>query len=248
MIKYGLGWRPDLPDRRDWMALPPPGGMVLPPMIDLRDSRIPIYDQGQLGSCTANAIARLVEAERLKQALPQFTPSRLFIYWNERDMEGTVGQDSGAMIRDGIKSVAGIGAPPETDWPYDTSQFTAKPPDGAYSDAKLDRALNYYRLHQTLRYLKGNLAVGYRFAFGFSVYTNFMDIGADGLMPEPSGSVEGGHAVVCEGYDDPSGRFIVANSWSDQWGDKGYFYMPYEFLTDPQLCSDFWTINLLTSQ
>jgi C1A family cysteine protease len=244
-----FGWVPDLPDHRDWLALPTPGRMILPTRVDIRNSLIPIYDQGQLGSCTANAIGRCIEAEQIKQQLKQFTPSRLFIYYNERVIENTVDSDSGAMIRDGIKSVARQGAPPETDWPYDIAKFTDKPSAQAYADARLDRAINYYRLHQTLRYLKGNLAVGYRFAFGFTVYTSFMDIGSDGLMPMPGAhdQVEGGHATVVEGYDDATRRFTVANSWGGDWGDKGYFYMPYEYITDTNLCDDFWTINLLNA-
>src|SRR5208283_609384 len=132
----GYGWVHDLPDARDYAYAAPlnrfPQG--LPTSVDLRPDCPPVYDQGQLGSCTANGIAGAIEFDQLKQANKEFTPSRLFIYYNERVIEGTVSQDSGAQIRDGVKSVAKLGAPPETDWPYDVAKFADKPPLTAYQD------------------------------------------------------------------------------------------------------------------
>ena len=117
-MKPRYGWIPDLPDHRDRkFALSAP--VPIPPAVDLRPGCPPVYDQGQLGSCTGNAIAAALEFERIKQGLPDFMPSRLFIYYNERAMEGTVASDSGAQIRDGIKSVNTQGDCPETLWPYD---------------------------------------------------------------------------------------------------------------------------------
>src|SRR5208283_5132068 len=93
------GWVPDLPDHRDHMYAAP-GEVVsqLPSQVDLRNQCPPVYDQGELGSCTANAIAAAMEFERIKQNLPDFLPSRLFIYYNERVIEGTVNSDGGAQI------------------------------------------------------------------------------------------------------------------------------------------------------
>src|SRR5690242_18162494 len=136
------GWIPDLPDQRDHLyAAPVEMLAALPPSTDLRAGCPAVYDQGQLGSCTANAIAGAIEFDRLKQKLADFEPSRLFIYFNERTIEGTVGSDSGAQIRDGIKSVNKQGVCQDSDWPYDITKFTQKPPAKAYSDAKLDRAV-----------------------------------------------------------------------------------------------------------
>jgi len=131
------GWLPDLPDHRDHLYAAPIAVLqALPPHVDLRPQCPPIYDQGQLGSCTANGIAGAIHFDRMKQHLqPNFTPSRLFIYYNERVIEGTVNEDSGAMIRDGIKSVATQGDCPETEWPYDITKFTVKPPANCYTDA-----------------------------------------------------------------------------------------------------------------
>ena len=118
LVKW-YGWIPDIPDHRDMMYSAPPHVVsALPAMVDLRAKCPPVYDQGQLGSCTANAIAAALQFDQMKQGEQSFTPSRLFIYYNERAVEHTVSQDAGAMIRDGIKSVAKLGAPPEDpDWP-----------------------------------------------------------------------------------------------------------------------------------
>jgi C1A family cysteine protease len=120
-----FGWLPDLPDHRDHLYAAPLVNLgILPATVDLRTTCPPVYDQGQLGSCTANAIAGAIQFDRLKESKTDFVPSRLFIYYNERVIEGTVNTDSGAMIRDGIKSVATQGDAPEADWPYDITKFT----------------------------------------------------------------------------------------------------------------------------
>ena len=168
-----FGWQPDLPDARDQVYSAPAPVRGLPNAVDLRSTCPPVYDQGQLGSCTANAIAAAMEFDRKKQKLPDFAPSRLFIYYNERVMEGTVSSDAGAQIRDGVKSVSKIGAPPETDWPYDISKFAIKPPTKAYMDAKLDRGVQYQRVSQNLQQMQGCLASGFPFVFGFTVYQSF---------------------------------------------------------------------------
>ena len=245
------GWIPDLPDHRDHLFAAPPAVLrSLPPAVDLRGACPPVYDQGELGSCTANAIAGAIQFEQLKQQLAQsFTPSRLFIYYNERAIEGTIDSDSGAQIRDGIKSVAAQGAPPETDWPYNIEQFAAEPPPQAYADAAGHKVLKYARLIPTMAQMKGCLAAGYPFALGFTVYESFEspEVAATGVAPLPSRgeSVLGGHAVLAVGYDDTTGRWLVRNSWGSAWGQAGYFTLPYAYLVDPDLASDFWTLRLV---
>jgi C1A family cysteine protease len=204
-----------------------------------------VYDQGQLGSCTANAIAGALEFDQIKEAdKTTFTSSSLFIYYNERTMEHTVNTDSGAQIRNGIKSVGSIGAPPETDWPYDIMKFTETPPAKAFSDAPLGKALQYQRVPQVLNQMKRCLASGYPFVFGFTVYESFesQQVATTGVvsMPAAGEKVLGGHAVVAVGYDDTTQRFIVRNSWG-----PGYFTMPYAYLTDSNLSDDFWTVRLV---
>jgi C1A family cysteine protease len=248
----GYGWVHDLPDARDFLYAAPlirfPKG--LPPSVDLRSECPPVYDQGQLGSCTANGIAGAIEFDQRKQGTKEFTPSRLFIYYNERVMEGTVNQDSGAQVRDGIKSVATLGAPPETDWPYDIQKFTQKPPAAAYSDAKQDLVSSYARVAQNLTQMQGCLAEGYPFVFGFTAYESFESeaVAQTGIVPMPASgeAVVGGHCVVAVGYDDSQRTFIIRNSWGTGWGMKGYCTMPYEYLLRPHLASDFWTLRSVT--
>lgn len=245
------GWMPDLPDARDHMYAAPVAMMAkLPDKVDLRRRCPPVYDQGQLGSCTGNAIAAAVQFDRKKQRLkPNFVPSRLFIYYGERVIERTVETDAGAQIRDGIKVVAKLGSPPEKDWPYDINKFAQKPPAKAYQDALKYQAVSYSRVSQSLRQLKGCLASGYPFVFGFTVYDSFESdaVAKSGVVPLPAAHERtlGGHAVLAVGYDDAEQRFIVRNSWGRDWGMHGYFTMPYAYLTERGLSSDFWTIRLV---
>jgi C1A family cysteine protease len=244
------GWIPDLPDQRDLLfAAPRDVVQTLPPKVDLTDQCPPVYDQGELGSCTANAIAAAVEFDQMKQRLAQvFTPSRLFIYYNERVIEDTVASDSGAMIRDGIKSVAAQGACPETLWPYVAKKFKNKPAQRAYTDAVQHKVSSYQRVVRDVAQMKGCLAAGFPFVFGFTAYESFEseDVARTGQlpMPAPGEQVVGGHAVLAVGYDDAQSRFIVRNSWGPDWGMKGYFTMPYGYMTGRGLASDFWTIRL----
>ena len=217
--------------------------------MDLTPQCPPVYDQGQLGSCTANAIGAAFEFELVKQGLPDFAPSRLFIYYNERAMEGSVGTDSGAQIRDGIKSVAKQGVCAEPMWPYVIAKFKTKPPKPCYVEALKHKASLYQRLVPTLNQLKGCLASGYPFVFGFTVYDSFESpaVAKSGHapMPAPAEAVIGGHAVMAVGFDDGNQWFIVRNSWGTSWGLKGYFTLPYAYVTDPNLADDFWTIRLI---
>jgi C1A family cysteine protease len=245
----GYGWNRDLPDGRDFMyGAPAEVVRQLPESVDLRQGCPPVYDQGQLGSCTANAIGGALEFAQIKEKKANpFTPSRLFIYYNERVIEHTVDSDSGAQIRDGVKSVHKLGAPPETDWPYDINQFATKPPEHAYTDAKYYQAILYQRVTPTLGQLKGCLASGYPFVFGFTVYESFesQEMANTGHlgMPQTGEKQLGGHAVLAVGYQDSSQTFIVRNSWGADWGIKGYFTMPYPYLLQDTLASDFWTIR-----
>ena len=246
------GWTPDLPDHRDHMYAAPTAVLKkLPTQVDLSKQCPAVYDQGELGSCTANAIAAAIEFDRMKQHLPDFVPSRLFIYYNERVMEGTVDSDSGAQIRDGIKSVSKQGACPEKEWPYDISKFTVKPPAQSYKDAHKDRAVSYTRLSHNLNQMKGCLASGYPFVFGFTVYESFesQTVAQTGHapMPQHNEQVLGGHAVLAVGYDDSHQWFLVRNSWGTQWGMHGYFTLPYAYLIDPNLADDYWTIRLIST-
>lgn len=248
--QHGYGWSPDLPDHRDHLYSALPGVLTaLPAKVDLRPQCPPVYDQGQLGSCTANSIAGAFEFDQMKEAKTAFMPSRLFIYYNERVIEGTVASDAGAQIRDGIKSIGQQGVCPETDWPYDITKFAVKPPSVAYTDAASNKAISYQRIARTLPQMKGCLAGGFPWVFGFTVYESFESpqVAQTGIVPMPGSGeqVLGGHAVLCAGYDDSQQRFIVRNSWGTGWGISGYFLMPYAYLLDVNLSDDFWTVRMV---
>ncbi len=243
------GWIPDLPDQRDHLFAAPPAVLqAMPPSVDFRPQCPPVYDQGQLGSCTANAIAAALEFDQIKQGLsPVFVPSRLFIYYNERTIEGSVDSDSGAMLRDGIKSVATQGACPEDLWPYDIDQFRVQPPDACYQVAAQHEAVLYQGVAQDLNQMKGCLAAGNPFVFGFTVYQSFEtdQVARTGHapLPDPREQVLGGHAVLAVGYDDANTWFLARNSWGTAWGMAGYFTIPYSYLLQSSLAADFWTIQ-----
>ncbi|HEX2439017.1 MAG TPA: C1 family peptidase [Methylomirabilota bacterium] len=242
------GWRPDLPDARDLMFAPRPQVIgALPPRVDLRPYMPSVYDQGNLGSCTANAIGAALQFTQIKQREADFVPSRLFIYYNERVMEDSVNSDAGAEIRDGMKAVNKLGAPPEKLWPYIISKFKRKPPAAAFKAALAHQSISYQRVPRDLNHMRACLAEGFPYVFGFSVYDGFESdaCARTGVLnvPGKDEQVLGGHAVLAVGYDDASRRFYVRNSWGDAWGQKGYFTMPYEYMANRGLCSDFWTVR-----
>jgi C1A family cysteine protease len=242
------GWKRDLPDHRDHLyAAPGPVLTALPTAVDLRPGMPPVWDQGQLGSCTAHAVGAAVEYARMQRHLEDFMPSRLFIYYNERAAEGTVTSDSGAMIRTGIKVVARQGVCHEALWLYDVDRFALKPPVGCYEEAAGHLVTSYQRVPRSLPQLRGCLAAGHPVVFGFSVFSSFEgpQVAETGIasLPGQDDELLGGHAVLAVGYDDKTRMFLVRNSWGESWGQAGYFEMPYEYLTDPGLSSDFWAIN-----
>mmetsp|Transcript_59008 Transcript_59008/g.163270 ORF Transcript_59008/g.163270 Transcript_59008/m.163270 type:complete len:298 (-) Transcript_59008:305-1198(-) len=249
-----FGWVPDLPDHRDRVLdLHPSKKRDLPVKGDLRTAdTFPLYNQGHLGSCTANAIGAAYHFAMIKQGLKDFTPSRLFVYYNERAMEGHVDTDSGAQIRDGIKSVAQLGVCDEKLWAYDIDRFTEKPPSAAYEAAVKCKVKEYARVEQTLDDLKACINAGFPFAFGFIVFSSFMsdEVKNTGRMkmPEMYDWPKGGHAVMGVGFNDEEKCFTIRNSWGEEWGDKGYFYMPYDYITHPALARDFWAIKCIDEE
>ena len=237
-------WKRDLPDRRDHVYQL--AKTALPTSVDLRNFCSPIEDQGNLGSCTAQAIAGQIELINRKNTKTHDV-SRLFIYYQERLLEGTIRYDSGAYIRDGLKAVNKYGAPLESIWPYSIRAFAAKPTAGAYADA-LRRRVNGYARCVDFAAVKNALAAGNPVTVGFSVYSSFEGTlnNTTGMMPYPNTATEsylGGHAVCLVGYRDSDSRFIARNSWGTSWGNNGYFYMPYQVIQNTSMSSDFWMIN-----
>ena len=242
--KKSYGWVPDVPDQRDYAYGAARPRMKLPPSIDLRKGCSVVEDQGALGSCTAQALAGHLEfLDNLGDN--QYTDvSRLLIYYNERRLRGTVLSDSGAAIRDGIKTLAKLGSCPEKAWPYVIAQFTDSPPTVCYTAALKNRIVSYHRLH-AINDMLTCLTDGYPFVFGFTVYESFESpqVTRTGAVPMPAKSekVLGGHAVMAVGFDQKTKRFLARNSWGIKWGQKGYGTMPFTYLES--LARDFWTIR-----
>ncbi|MBP2654267.1 MAG: xylellain [Firmicutes bacterium] len=244
MRKYLL--KKDTPDLRDFIFC---SGCYkkteqLPTSVDLRKKCSPIVNQGELGSCTANAIASgLREYLLINKEIKWMQLSRLFLYYEERLMEGTVNEDSGAEIRDGMKVLNQTGVCPDADWPYEISTFTNPPTDKMVADAAPYKVAEYYRI-TSLAQLKAALAEGLPVVIGIEVYDSFEsdDVASSGVVPMPDITKEqdlGGHAVLVVGYDDDKSQLIVRNSWGITWGDLGYFYLPYDYYD--KYASDCWT-------
>lgn len=250
--RKSMGWRPDIPDQRDKpYKIPLKLSTGLPTVVDLREEfKFPIIeDQGALGSCTAQCLVGAMEyIQTVHQSIEDFTDlSRLFIYYNERALEGSINEDTGAYIRDGIKTLYRKGACSETMWPYDIDRFTETPPKNCYSEAKKRKIVLYQRI-KTLDQMRACLATKYPFVFGFSVYDSFLTdkVANTGVvpMPEQGEVLQGGHAVLCIGYDENADRFLCRNSWGESWGKNGYFTMPYAYLANRDLSDDMWTIRM----
>lgn len=256
---FGFGWIRDLPDPQDSLLQAPSFGEPTkrPKLIDLSPKFPKPYDQMRLGSCTANAIAAAVQyARRVHDKPVDFTPSRLFIYYEARKIIGNIYVDSGSRIRDGIKSVASIGVPPEDVWPYDGipgdptthvfptgARSTLEPPKAVLDAAQKYKAISYAPLKQDLVTLESCLASGYPFIFGFSVFSNFHY--DTKLLKTPTSddkATNSGHAVLAVGYNQEKRTFKIRNSWGASSNKNGYFDMDYDYVLSSGFSSDFWVL------
>lgn len=226
-------------------AFPPLGAAAKPAIsVDLRPHLPPVYDQGQLGSCTANALCAIM------QALDRTQGSRLFLYYNERALEGTTSSDAGATLADGIRALKSQGVCPESSWPYAPAAFATKPPAACYDAATKHEALSVYSVPLTLAGLKSALVAGHPVAVGISIYASFESaaVARTGVvpLPKPNEALLGGHAVVVVGFSNAAQTFLLRNSWGARWGQAGHFTMPYAYLTNAALASDAWAILAAT--
>lgn len=241
----GYGWKPSLPDHRNVPA--DTSGLPILDEVDPRNDMPLPYDQGQLGSCTGNAIAGAKEYNDILDGKHTGTPSRLFIYYEERKMEGSVSQDAGAYGHDGFKVLRREGAPPETLWPYDINRFAEKPPTAAYDEAKNHKVPDYRHPAPNIDVFKQIFSNKQTIAFGFTVYQSFetQKVADTGIVPMPSSreQILGGHEPLAVGYlkNEPD-YALVRNSWSFNWGLGGYFLMPWKYLLSYSLAGDWRTI------
>ena len=248
MPQHVYGWRPSPPDHRDHVYCVPGRQLkALPPAADLRPKMPGVYDQLQIGSCGPNAAAGNLQYDEGQEGLTPIMPSRLFIYYNARSVMGTVNQDSGVDNRSMLKALARWGYCDEQLWPYSVDAYRDKPPQSCYAAAKADVITDYAQVPQDLDQMRGTLAGGHPFIFGFTVYESFESdaVAKSGIVPMPSAAeqVLGGHDVLFVGYDDAKQAFLFRNSWGTGWGLGGYGWMPYAYATNPNLSGDFWVVN-----
>jgi C1A family cysteine protease len=238
LLYHRYGWRPDKPDHRD-LKFKPTGNPLS--KVDLR-SKFPVaYEQGILGSSSAQAIASLLHFNSINKT--PFQPSVLFIYYNARVLGNNPGEDSGAEIRDCIKGIMRFGTCPEQYCPYIVSKFKTKPAQFAYSSIVPHYIESYLRIDQKLFDLKCCLSEGFPFVFGMSVYRSFDSKIGEIEIPDLSERLLGGQAVCCVGYDDNEKVFFIRNSCGFDWGTEGYGTIPYDYVLNENLVSDFWTLR-----
>lgn len=254
-MKRRMCAKPDAPDPRDKvLSWPELASSRLPPLVDLRSKNpFPLYDQGDLGSCTASAICGAFQFSGYQQDPTfEFQPSRLFVYYNARVMEGTVQKDAGCDMRNCLKSLHKKGTCDEREWPHIMEKFADKAPDNCYLDAVAHKVAAYARVNDSLADFKECLNRGFPFAFGMVCFSSFLtrEVMMTGEMKMPSlpfDSYMGKHSGLAVGYDDSKKSFIIRNSWGGDWGQGGHFYMPYDFMTNWLFTFDHWAITSLAS-
>lgn len=211
-----------------------------------------VLDQGELGSCTANGMANCLRVCEMKETGTSdvMMPSRLFGYYFSRKTEGNVDTDSGAEIRDVVKVANRKGFCSETEWPYDISKFKVEPTAECQEHAKNHRAIHYERVDQSLEALKTAIHTGFPVIFGFVVYDSIEapSVGKTGVIPLPTQGDQsiGGHCVILTGWDDNKRLFQIMNSWGENWGDRGFGYLSYDYVLKDYLASDFWRITYVS--
>jgi C1A family cysteine protease len=244
------GCLPDVLNFNDFPLSLPRLTSPAPAVMDLRQWMPPVMDQGPIGSCTAHGVTAAARYHIIKRGTTyDFPMSRLQLYYDSRALEGSIHSDSGAQIRDVIKTLSKKGVGHEELWPYHPDKFQTKPPDEVYADAAQYTALTYERVRVSASDIALTLSHGYPVIIGISVYESFEAVGRNGLVPMPrkGETLAGGHCMLVVGRGQVPGHFTVRNSWGVDWGDHGDCYIPEAYLGSSEYGADYWHINLFGS-
>lgn len=241
-MKFNI--KPSLPDERDYIYRSD-STEVLREYVDLREWDTIVESQGSLGSCSSNALTNAYELTVIRNYPEYFKHlSRLFIYYNARAMYGSISEDNGIYLRDGLKSLEKFGVCSEELWSYDIEKFNTKPSDECYKDAKKRKILKYQKLisiYYITQVLNNNKPV----VFGMEIYDSFMDLNeriSTVYLPSRKEKSHGSHAMCMVGYDLKKRLFLAKNSFGSSWGDKGYCWIPFDYIR--QEGYDIWTFDI----
>lgn len=252
-IQRKWGWKPGLPDHRDHKFSTKHLSIDdFPEIIDLSAYLPPVLSQLAEGSCTAHAITEGFRTERIKANLTDFDFARNQLYYDERAIEGTVDSDSGAMIRDGVKSLTDKGVAHETLWPYVETDMYNQPTANVYEDAANYKINKFSAVEVNPASIMEALNEGHPVIAGISVFQSFEsdEVAKTGIVPMPGANdkVIGGHAILIFSSKKNERLFGVRNSWGEDWGDKGNFWAPFDYIGSEKFSSDFWVITGLNSK
>ena len=240
--------RRSVPDRRDHLVkVLRRGGARMPAAVNHKASLPYVFDQGPIGSCTANCAGSMHSWMTRRSSGELFVPSRLFLYYNTRELHGTTGFDSGATLRNTMRALKGSGVCGEATWPYLHENLFTKPTPESYVEGATRQALSYAAVPISLTGMK-NVVASRPFVLGILVYSSFFhpNVARTGNVPVPDTRKEqllGGHAILVLGYDDRRKAFYCRNSWGTGWGLRGDFYLPYAYATNRRLAFDAWVLH-----